>query len=260
MRTMCCISVLLTAVASFPMMAAEDRPAMIAASQEVDRQISLFQELYGEDTDLAAIGGIFNQTMGLQAALIQFRQKVNAKAASEDVALAFDVVDSAVTAILGEVAALEVKDAGLRLICRRLRSAESDLHYAVFVADVTPARQLAVLNRQISTQQIFVSCLANNVKLVFAGKEALNGWKDDVGAVEESLVALQGLMQKKAPEKELKEQVVRTDKLWNKIVQRYNDSKQNRPALQGFVSLVDQRFAKLAKVVGVNDRRIPLTD
>lgn len=260
MRTLSLVLIQLTVVAVFPAAAAEDRPAMIAASREVDRQITYLQELYGEDTELAQIGGIFGQTMDLQAALIEFRMKVNSQAASEDVALAFDAVDGKVSSILSEVAALEKRDTALRMICRRLRSAESDLHYAVFVASATPARQLAAISRQVSTQQVFLGCLMNNVNSVFSGKEALQEWKVDLAAVQKSLAVLQDLTQKKASEKELNEQMVRADKLWDKVVQRFEGSKQNKPALLGFVAQIDQRFAKLSQVVGIKDRRAPLSD
>src|SRR5262245_54350566 len=128
MRTFSLVLILLTVVAALPAAAAEDRTAIIAASREVDRQITYFQELYGEDAELAQIGGIFGQTTDLQAALIEFRMKVNSKAAAEDVAIAFDVVDGQVSSILSEVAALSQRDTALRMVCRRLAAAESDLH------------------------------------------------------------------------------------------------------------------------------------
>lgn len=260
MRMMCWISFLSTVIAALPATAAEEGLAMIAATKEIDRQVSFLQELYSEDSKFAGIIGVFDQTTDLQAALINFRRKVNANASREAILLGFDMVEQKVSAILSSVALLEKSDPGLRLVCRHLRSAESDLHYAVFADNVTPALQLAVLNRQISTQQTFVSSLSNNVNLAFAGKEVLTGWKDDLSALQKSLLTLQELTDKKATLKELKEQVVHTDKLWDKIVQRYNDSKQNQPGLQAFILLVDQKFAKLSQVVGVKDRRASLTD
>jgi len=260
MWTMRFISVLVTALAALPVMAQGDGPAAIAAINRVERQLNFLQEFFGENTEFSAYTGVFNQTMDLQVSLEGLRQKINNQAGREDIVLAFDGVDKQVSTILSAINGMDLSTAGLRMATRRLKAAESDLHYAMFTGDLTPARRLAILNRQASTQQIYVSCLVNNVSLVFSGKkEVLAGWKDDLSALQKSLTTLQELAQNNGTVPQLREQVLQADNLWDKIMQRYNNAKANRAALQGFVSLVDQRFAKMSNVVGVKDRRAALT-
>lgn len=239
----------------------EDYPAMTTAAREVARQVNLMQELFGTNSQLLAINGLFKQTMDFQGALIDFRQQVSDKASREQLYLAFDNVDRKLTAILDEVKLVEKDDAGVKLVCRRLRSAENDLHFAVFAGDGTPEGQAQRLYRQTLTQQAFVESLASNVGWVFARRDALQGWKDDLGELQQSLAALQKLEQKKGvTADELKAQFMSADKNWSKIVQRYEDAKQDKLLLQGFVVLVDKGFARLAPLVGVKDRRAALTD
>jgi hypothetical protein len=238
-----------------------DRQAMTAAAREVARQIDVLQELFGTNSQLLMINGLFQQTMDFQGALINFRQKVNGNASNEQIAIAFDTVDGKLTAILAEVKALENDVPALKLVCNRLKSAEHDLHFAVFSGDGTPERQSERLYRQTLAQQGRVESLANNVGWVFARQAVLQRWKDDLDAVQKSLIALQKLEQdKKATPEQIKKQFVAVDRTWSQVVQKYEASKQNKLLLQSSVVQVDQGFGRLAPLAGVKDRRAPLSD
>ena len=99
-----CLALITTA----PVAAADPDPAaMTTAARDLGRQVDFLQELFGTNDQLSQIGGLFQQTMDFQSALIEFRQAVNAKASAEQLAIAFDTVDRKLNAILGEVKFLE---------------------------------------------------------------------------------------------------------------------------------------------------------
>jgi hypothetical protein len=116
------------------------------------------------------------------------------------------------------------------------------------------------IDRQAVGQQALIESLGDNTSWMFADPAVTKGWKDDIGEAHQAVAALQQLGQKKATEADLKEQVVRTDKAWDKVMQRYDDAKQYKPALRGFVARLDQGFARLAQLTGIKDRRAALTD
>jgi hypothetical protein len=237
-----------------------DRQAMTTAAREVARQVDFLQELFGTNSQLLMINGLFTQTMDFQSALIDFRQNVSGKASNERIAIAFDTVDRKLTAILGEVQFLEKDLPALKMVCNKLKSAEHDLHFAVFGGDGNP-RQPEALYRQTLAQEDRVASLASNVNWVFARRDELQGWKDDLDAVQKSLVALQKLQEgKKGTGDQIKEQFIATDKAWGQVVQKYEAAKQDKLLLQSFVVLVDQGFGRLAPLAGVKDRRAALTD
>ena len=201
------------------------------------------------------INSLFTQTMDFQSALIEFRQNVSGKASNEQIAIAFDTLDRKLTAILGEVQFLEKDLPALKMVCNKLKSAEHDLHFAVFSGDGNP-RQPEALYRQTLAQEDRVASLASNVNWVFARRDELQGWKDDLDAVQKSLVGLQKLQEgKKGTADQIKEQFIAADNTWNQVVQKYEAAKQNKLLLQSFVVLVDQGFGWVAPLAGVKDRR-----
>jgi hypothetical protein len=264
MRHRICSLLLVLALAALPGTAAaadSDRQAMTTAAREVARQIDFLQELFGTNSQLSMINGLFQQTMDFQSALIDFRQNVSGKASSEQIGIAFDTVDRKLTAILGEVQFLEKDLPALKLVCNKLKSAEHDLHFAVFGSDGTPERQSEALYRQTLAQQDRVASLTSNVNFVFARRDELQSWKDDLDAVQKSLAALQKLQEgKKGSADQIKEQFIAADKTWGLVVQKYEAAKQDKLLLQSFVVLVDQGFGRLAPLAGVKDRRAPLSD
>lgn len=242
-------------------LADDNRPAMVTAARELNRQMNILQEVFGTDSRLMEINGLFQQTINVQLALEDFRQKVTGQGSREEVVIAFDLVDRKLTAILDEIRQVEKDDAGLRVVCRRLRIAASDLHFAVFAGDGAPLRQAERLYRQTLSQQAFVDSLSSNVDFIFAGRATLlNGWKSDMAELRKSLKTLQQLEQDKATDAQLKQQFQTVDENWSAIMRRFDNAKQDAVLLRGFVALVDQGFARMAPLVGVKDRRAPLAD
>jgi hypothetical protein len=238
-----------------------DRAAMTTAAREVARQVDLLQELFGTNDMLLQINGLFQQTIDFQTALSEFRQGVSGKASAEQLAISFDTVDQKLNAILGEVQFVEKDLASLRLVCNKLRSAESNLHFAVFGGHGNPGRQGEKLLRQTMAQQAYVESLSNNISWVFQNREARAGWKDDLAAVRQSLADLRSIEEKKgATPDQIKDQFTRTEKVWGKLIQRYNDAKpQDKILLRSFVALADQGFSRVAPLAGVKDRQATVT-
>lgn len=256
------LTVGLAAVPAKSVAADPDYGAMTTAAREVGNQINFLQELFGTNNQLSQINGLFQQTMDFQSALIQFRQSVNSKASAEQIAVGFDTVDRKLNAILGEVNFLEKDLPALKLVCNKLRLAEHNLHFAVFSGDDTPNRQNEKLLRQTMAQQALVSSMNNNVGWLFNNREALKGWKDEIAAVQASLVSLQQVEQKKgAKPADIKAQYGMVDTAWGKVVAKYNAAKpQDKVLLRSFVALVDQGFSRLAPLAGVTGRKATVTD
>lgn len=241
---------------------AADPAAMTTAARDVGRQVDFLQELFGTNDQLTQIGGLFQQTMDFQTALIQFRQAVNAGSSAEQLAIAFDTVDRNLTAILGEVKFLEKDIPALKLVCNKLRQTEHTLHFTVFGGPGAGARPAEALLRQTLAQQANVESLSNSLNWVFAGSPALPDWKADLAAVQQALTALQGVEQKKgATAADVQAQFAATDKAWGKIVQCYTDARpQQKMLAKGFVATVDQGFSRVAILAGIAGRKATVTD
>src|SRR3954453_12982941 len=70
-----------------------DAPGMMAAGRELNRQVSALQEDYGSSNSLMQLGGLFQDTMTFQTALIELAQQVRSRSSREDLVLGFDKVD-----------------------------------------------------------------------------------------------------------------------------------------------------------------------
>src|SRR3954454_4698662 len=106
-----------------------DAPGMMAAGRELNRQISALQEYYGSSNSLMQIGGLFQDTMTFQTALIDLAQKVRSGATREQLVLGFDTVNKQLKGILAEVDGVATTDVGVKMICRRLSAADAALHF-----------------------------------------------------------------------------------------------------------------------------------
>jgi hypothetical protein len=239
-----------------------DRAAISTATRDLGKQFDLLQELFGTNDQLSRINGLFQQTLGVQTALAEFRQNVYANASAEQLAIGFDTLDRKLSDVLAETQFLEKDLPALRLVCNRLRLAGHELHFAVFGGSASSERQGEKLVRQTLAERALVESLANNVSWMFSGREGASGWKDDLTAVGASLAALQAVVEKKgATPDEIKDQFLQADKSWAKIVQRFTDARpQDKMMLRSFVVMADQGLGRLAPLAGVKDRRAPLSD
>ena len=241
-----------------PVAAADpDAPGMMAAGRELNRQISALQEYYGASNQLMQIGGLFQDTMTFQTALIELAQKVRSKAPREQLVLGFDTVDKQLKGILAEVNDVATSDAGVKMICRRLSAAENALHFALYYGD--EAQAVATFNRQVAGQQALAASLASNIRFVVTDATAQKGWLTYLGAVQEEIVSLVELGKGNPTLAQMKEKVAAADKKWANVIGRYETSSA-APNLRGFVSQLDQGFYRLSQIAGVKDRPAPMGD
>jgi hypothetical protein len=221
-----------------------DAPGMMAAGRELGRQIDALQEYYGSSNQLMQIGGLFQDTMTFQTALIELAQQVRSRASREDLVLGFDKVDRQLKGILAEVNEVATADAGVKMVCRRLSAADAALHFALYYGDETQA--VATFNRQVAGQQALAASLATNLQFVVTDAAALKGWLAQLGKGTPTLA-------------QLKEGVAAADKKWANVIGRYETSPA-APSLRGFVSQLDAGFYRLSQIAGVKDRRVPFGD
>ena len=246
------------AVLPRPAVAADpDAPGMMAAGRELNRQVSALQEYYGSSNSLMQIGGLFQDTMTFQTALIELAQQVRSRASREDLVLGFDKVDKQLKGILAEVNDVATADAGVKMICRRLSAAGAALHFAVYYGDETQA--VATFNRQVAGQQALAASLADNVRFIVTDPAALKGWLADLAGVQEAIGSLAQLGKGKPTLAEMKASVAVADKKWANVIGRYETSPA-APSLRGFVSQLDAGFYRLSQIAGVKDRRVPFGD
>jgi hypothetical protein len=234
-----------------------DAPGMMAAGRELNRQVSALQEYYGSSNSLMQIGGLFQDTMTFQTALIELAQQVRSRASREDLVLGFDKVDRQLKGILAEVDVVATTDAGVKMICRRLSAADAALHFALYYGDETQA--VATFNRQVAGQQALAASLATNLQFVVTDAAALKGWLADLGAVQDAIGSLAQLGKGKPTLAEMKESVAAADRKWANVIGRYETSPA-APSLRGFVSQLDAGFYRLSQIAGVKDRRVPFGD
>jgi hypothetical protein len=252
--------VLVSSLAALPRPAAAadpDAPGMMAAGGELGRQIGALQEYYGSSNSLMQIGGLFQDTMTFQTALIELAQKVRSSASREQLVLGFDTVDKQLKGILAEVNNVATTDAGVRMICRRLSAADAALHFALYYGDETQA--VATFNRQVAGQQALAARLTTNLQFVVTDAAALKGWLADLGGVQDAIGSLAQLGKGKPTMAEMKESVAAADKKWANVIGRYETSSA-APSLRGFVSQMDSGFYRLSQIAGVKDRRVPFGD
>src|SRR4051812_9734140 len=89
------------AVGPAPAAAADpDAPGMMTAGREMYRQVSALQDYYGSSNSLMQIGGLFQDTMTFQKALMDLAQQVRSGASREQLVLGFDTVDKQLKGIL----------------------------------------------------------------------------------------------------------------------------------------------------------------
>ena len=260
MRLVITSLVLVSSVAMVPrpaVAADPDAPGMMAAGRELNRQIGALQEYYGSSNSLMQVGGLFQDTMTFQTALIDLAQKVRSNASREDLVIGFDKVDKQLKGILAEVNDVATTDAGVKMICRRLSAADAALHLALYYGDETQV--IETFNRQVAGQQALAASLATNLQFVVTDAAALKGWLADLGAVQDAVGSLAQLGKGTPTLAEMKESVAAADKKWANVIGRYETSAA-APSLRGYVSQLDSGFYRLSQIAGVKDRRVPFGD
>jgi len=239
----------------------QDWAALSASAREMSRQVDFLQQVFDNDPRLSQIRGLYQPSIELSGALLDFRSKVRNKVGLEELELSYFGVERSLNTTMGVIQDIRRTDPALQLVAGKLQAANSDLHFALFGGNDAPAKRSQVVYRQILSAKGFSENLQSTVRWVFMDREVLPLWLADLKGVSQALDALQQLQQKKASAEELKQQLVQAEKAWDKVVRRYRDTpEQVRVLLQNGMARVDQVFGRLATLLGVKDRRAPLPD
>jgi hypothetical protein len=235
-----------------------------ASARELARQLQYLEEaVVAVPRPAAPPGGdgLFQQVESVQAGLILFRQQMQQKLPREQLIITYDAMDAKLNQLLGDIQAMEKWDAALRMVVRRVKFAQSDLHFAVFGADTPGARQADLAYRQTLVLVDRIGDLEGVVRYVFNEKDSLPAWNADFAALRGAVAEFQKLQKAKASRDEVQKQLAQADKAWEKLVARFNALPAATNLLLGSnFSLVDQSLDRLSRALGVKNRRAPLRD
>ncbi len=238
--------------------------AATAASRELSNQFQYLQQaIIAVPRPASPPGGdgLFQQTEDVLSNLQVLRQQLNNSAARAQLYLSFDAVDAKINAVFNEIQGMERWNPGLRMVARRVRYAQSNLHFAVFNGDGAPTTQAQRAYRQTLTLQDRTEDCLGIVRYVFAEQDSLPGWNAGFADFRGALTEFQKLQKSKAPADALKQQLAKADASWAKLVDRFNKlPASSNLLLSSNFALVDGLLDRLSKLYGVPDRRAPLKD
>ncbi len=192
--------------------------------------------------------------------LITFRQLVQTKAPREDLYVAFAKVDMGMKQLLDDAQAFEKWDPAIRMAARRAQSALHETNFALSTGDASPARRSENETRQTQVLRNREVDLENMVGIVFLfDTDAMKDWNDEFSSLRKNIVELQRLQKSKADRDEVKQQLVRTDQSWEKLVARFKGlSADQILQLREDFGQVDQVITRLCLSYGIKNRRAPL--
>jgi hypothetical protein len=238
--------------------------ASTAAARELSRQVMYLQQaIIAVPRPPTPPGGdgLYEQTETINVNLIGLRQQLNSKAGREQLILSFDTIDGKLNQLLGEIQGMETWNPGLRMVVRRVRYAQHDVHFAIFAGDGAPATQAQVAYRQTLVAQSRTEDLLGVVRYVFAEQDALNTWNAEFANLKSALAEFQRMQNGKAPRAEVKQALAQADKAWAKLVTRFNGlPTANNLLLGSNFAKVDQVLDRLSRMFDVKDRRAALKD
>jgi hypothetical protein len=232
-----------------------------AAARELSRQLGYLQQSFATIPGPPQGRGLYQQAEGIQIDLIGLQQKLRQKASREALYLAFGQVDAKLNQLLGDLQGITKWDAAVRMAARQVSAAQHDLQFALSAGDGAPARQSDVAYRQTLLLLSRTEDLEALVRYMFAEQGTLKGWNADFAGLRRAIGALQRAQQDKAPRDAVKKRLLQTDQAWEKLVTRYRALPPDRyPFISHAVAQVDQVLGRLARLLGVPDRRAPLPD
>lgn len=235
-------------------------PAVHAAARELARQLNQLQWVFpgapGEDSGR----GLYKQTDQIQTALIYFRQQLQRKVGREKLYEAFDPVDKKVKQLLDDIQGLERWNKALKMVADRVQQADHDLYFALAVGDKTPARGAQALYRQTLVLLADRTNLDKLVRYVFNERPPLKTWVDNLEGVRAAAVAFQQAQQNKGTKDQLQKLFRQMDGAWEKVMAQFRVSGQDQFLLIQQVARMDQVLGRVARLVGIDNRRPPLTD
>lgn len=238
--------------------------AVTAASRELSNQVHyLEQAIIAVPRPVSPPGGdgLFQQSEDILSNLQVLRQRVRDQAGREQIALSFSAIDRKLNELAGEIGGMERWNPGLRMVARRVRYAQQDLHFAVLGNDGAPETQAQVALRQTLVLQDRTEDCLGIVRYVFTEQDVLPAWNKGFADFRGALNELQTLEQNKGSRDDIKQQLVKTDQRWAQLVDRFNKvGTDSSLLLRSNFAQVDRRLDRLSTLYGVPDRRAPLKD
>ena len=167
-------------------------------------------------------------------------------------------MDGKLQSMLSDISALEKWSPALRMTAQRLLAANHDLQFAMSSGDGTPARQSQVAYRQTLVLLSRTEDLEGLVRYLFFEMDSLTAWNADLKELRSAIAELQRV-QKKGSRDDIKQQLMKTDQAWEKLVTRFKGLREGQYLILRLdFGKVDQVFDRLARMYGIQNRRPPL--
>lgn len=240
----------------------DSRLAIEGAARELSRQL---------DFMLRAISGLpgppdrrdlFVSAEKIQFDLIYFQQQFKRKVSREALIIAFDKMDERLNGVMEELQPIEKWESNVRMTARRVRSAEHDLHFAIFNGGGNgngggaAARDTQALYRQTLTLLTRTEDLESLAKYVFDDKQTVRRWTDDLEDLRLALVSFQRGQKDKLGRDALKARFIEADRDWEKLVNKLRGLPERQYyLLRGDAAQIDQGFEKMARAFGIKATR-----
>lgn len=233
---------------------------LTAAGRELSTKLDLFQQSLVTIGPSPSVGrGIYQQSNGIMYDLIYFQQQVKRQVSRDDLYIAYDKMDGKLETLLGDLKAFEKWDPALRMMAKQVISANHDVQFALAGGGDNAPRKGQAAYRQTLVILDRVGNLENLVRFVFDEQASLPAWNAEFKALRQSIADLQSAQKNKASKDEAKAKFQQTDQAWEKLVTRFKALNEDQQLLLrlGF-GQVDQIFARLAPLFGIDNRRAPL--
>jgi hypothetical protein len=234
--------------------------AVSVAGRDLQNQLDFLRRSFATIPGPPMGRGLYKETNRIFIDLITFRQLVDQKEPREDLYLAFTKVDMGLNQLLNDVQAFEKWDPAIRMAARRAQSALHETHFALATGDVSPARRSEDEARQAQMLKNRELDLEDMVGIVFLfDTAALKDWNGEFAPLRKNIAELQRLQKNKASREDVKQQLVRTDQSWEKLVTRFKGlSADQILQLREDFGRVDQVISRLCSSYGIKNRRAPL--
>jgi hypothetical protein len=238
--------------------------AAIEASRALSNQVQyLEQAIIAVPRPVSPPGGdgLFQQTEDILSNLQVLRQQLGSKAGRETLALGLGPIDRKLNELASEIQGMERWNPGLRMVARRVRYAQQDLHFAILGSDGRPETQAQVALRQTLVLQDRTEDCLGIVRYVFTEQDVLPAWNKGFADFRGALNELQKREQTKASRDDIKQQLLTADQYWARLVDRFNKvGTDSSLLLRSNFAQVDRLLDRLSTLYGVPDRRAPLKD
>jgi hypothetical protein len=239
---------------------ADYRP-ITAAAHELERQLDFMLRALATIPGPPKGRGLYKDLNLVHADLTVFQQKVQKKTSREDLRVAYDKMEERLGSFLEEVEAFEKWDKAIRLVARRARAADSDLHFALFGGDPAMSRGAQALYRHTLAARARLEGLEDELRYLFQGAQSLQLWLPDLKATRGALAEFQRLQKAQAERAELQKQFKDLDGIWEKLVERFKAlPERNYLRLLSDAAHVDRVLDRLARLIGIVGRRLPMRD